>query len=165
MNDIERAIIGVSIDLVDRIKDLAELRGHNLTGKMIASVMQETVASAMGIRTSFKIIDYGITVDSGIDAAMVNSWSAEKKKQVVNALYFYHKLRRNENPYKRALITMKKWEKEGMSTAYSRKFSKDGKRNRFITDNINDDLIKRYNDAIIDAGAKLFEKAFKSAAA
>ena len=113
MNDIERAIIGVSIDLVDRIKDLAELRGHNLTGKMIASVMQETVASAMGIRTSFKIIDYGITVDSGIDAAMVNSWSAEKKKQVVNALYFYHKLRRNENPYKRALITMKKWEKEG----------------------------------------------------
>ena len=128
---------------------------------MIASVMQETVASAMGIRTTFKIIDYGITVDSGIDAATVNSWSSEKKKQVVNALYFYHKLRRNENPYKRALITLK----DGMSTAYSRKFSKDGKRNRFITDNINDDLIKRYNDAIITAGAKIFEKTFKSAAA
>jgi len=144
MNDIERSIIGVSTDLVDRIKDLAELRGHKLTGKMIASVM---------------------TVDSGIDAATVNSWSSEKKKQVVNALYFYHKLRRNENPYKRALITLKKWEKDGMSTAYSRKFSKDGKRNRFIADNINDDLIKRYNDAIITAGAKIFEKTFKSAAA
>ena len=78
---------------------------------------------------------------------------------------YKRQLRRNENPYKRALITLKKWEKDGMSTAYSRKFSKDGKRNGFIADNINDDLIKRYNDAIITAGAKIFEKTFKSAAA
>lgn len=130
-----RALLIKVTNILDRdfkaeIKD----QGHSLTGALEASVkgnIQET-------NTSCQILDYGHILDEGTSSEKIPFSGRTGKggtSKYIQGLIAFFKLRglSDKEAKGAAFATANVQKKEGMSTAASKRFSKNGNRQNFIS--------------------------------
>ena len=141
-DDINYVMSLLKLSLQKKLDD----RGHGKkeTSKLIQSIEYETAQIAEIFISSMYGEDYGVFVESGVKAGRIpfsgsrrRGRGGKRKSEYIQGLirFFQFKLRKSEKEAKAAAFaTAHVHKREGMSTIKSRRFSKDGKRNGFISD-------------------------------
>lgn len=137
--------------LVDEIRDQIVLQGHNLTGKLKASVEDKQVLTDDGVIIRFLLNEYGIPLNTGVFPNRIpyGTYTGAKVSKYIQGLIRFAKLRfrvTEKEAKSIAFAIANKHIKEGMPTRNSYRFSKTGKRTEYIEAAIenNFDLIIKY---------------------
>lgn len=117
------------------------LQGHQLTGRTDHTLDFEISGKSL----VGKGPDYAKIVNEGLQPSQINP-------KMYGGLVRYFKLRGlpDNEAMKAAHYTMLKWQKEGMSTEASSRFSKTGQRQHFIETVINDPKIEAFFSTSFD---------------
>lgn len=151
------------------LKEAAErynVQGHNYTGSLINKAEVKLKKTLQSFDVSLVIALYGIFLDKGVKANKVRLGRA-----YIEAMIQYGKRKGVEDPKGFAFAVRAKHLREGIPTAASARFSKNGKRKGWLTDTINELLKEKYFDTKLaeifqkDVEAKvegIFEEAFEA---
>lgn len=124
--------VGSVIDI--EIKKVLKERGHSNTGALETSIQNKV----NGIEVTGSMFDYGFIVNDGTKASRIpfRSGSGAKSSKYIDGLiaYFISKGFTEKEATGYAFGTAKKQKEEGMSTVASSKYSRTGKRQRFVED-------------------------------
>lgn len=131
------------------LKESAErynIQGHNYTGSLIDKARIEVKERLGTFEVNLVIALYGIFLDKGVSANRVRPGRA-----YIEAMIQYAKRKGIEDPKGFAFAVRAKHLREGIPTAASSRFSKNGRRKGWLTDTISELLAKNYfNEQLAD---------------
>jgi len=89
--EIRNALISLGVTLEKDLADELVSQGHRLTGKLIASIEVKLASMIDKLQLEGKFEDYGIVVDTGVDASVVrsklfNPGSGRKRSRYITGL-------------------------------------------------------------------------------
>ncbi len=128
--------------IVDELRRQYRLQGHNLTGKLIASIEQKVTLTVTGAKVQVLIVDYGVIINNGTPASRIPYTPGSGRggtSKYIQGLQNFARLRMGLNAREAlsvAFAIAKKQSKEGMPTKGSFRFSKNGKRTGAIEDTL-----------------------------
>jgi len=128
--------------IVDELRRQYRLQGHNLTGKLIASIEDKVTLTVTGAKVQVLIVDYGIIINNGTPASRIPYTPGSGRggtSKYIQGLQNFARLRMGLNAREAlsvAFAIAKKQSKEGMPTKGSFRFSKNGKRTGAIEDTL-----------------------------
>jgi len=124
---------------------IAEIKaqGHNLTGRLVASVAYEIKYTQADVSIIFSMEDYGLILNKGVAANRIpyTSNSGAPRSKYIEGLKRYARLRfgASEKEATRIAFAIANAQKrDGMPTRKSYRFSKTGKRTEFIEEVLQD---------------------------
>jgi hypothetical protein len=130
----EALLVKVNNILEKAFKNELKLQGHSNTGRLESSIKGKVSETEL----EGTIFDYGQILDDGTTADKIpfRSGSGGKSSKYIDGLtaFFLSKGLGAKEAKSAAFATAKVQKKEGMSTAASKRFSKNGKRQDFIKD-------------------------------
>ncbi len=128
--------------IVDELRRQYRLQGHNLTGKLIASIEDKVMLTVTGAKVQVLIVDYGVIINNGTPASRIPYTPGSGRggtSKYIQGLQNFARLRMGLNAREAlsvAFAIAKKQSKEGMPTKGSFRFSKNGKRTGAIEDTL-----------------------------
>jgi len=128
--------------IVDELRRQYRLQGHNLTGKLIASIEDKVTLTVTGAKVQVLIVDYGVIINNGTPASRIPYTPGSGRggtSKYIQGLQNFARLRMGLNAREAlsvAFAIAKKQSKEGMPTKGSFRFSKNGKRTGAIEDTL-----------------------------
>ena len=128
--------------IVDELRRQYRLQGHNLTGKLIASIEDKVTLTVTGAKVQVLIVDYGVIINNGTPASRIPYTPGGGRggtSKYIQGLQNFARLRMGLNAREAlsvAFAIAKKQSKEGMPTKGSFRFSKNGKRIGAIEDTL-----------------------------
>ena len=128
--------------IVDELRRQYRLQGHNLTGKLIASIEDKVTLTVTGAKVQVLIVDYGVIINNGTPASRIPYTPGGGRggtSKYIQGLQNFARLRMGLNAREAlsvAFAIAKKQSKEGMPTKGSFRFSKNGKRTGAIEDTL-----------------------------
>ena len=128
--------------IVDELRRQYRLQGHNLTGKLIASIQDKVTLTVTGAKVQVLIVDYGVIINNGTPASRIPYTPGSGRggtSKYIQGLQNFARLRMGLNAREAlsvAFAIAKKQSKEGMPTKGSFRFSKNGKRTGAIEDTL-----------------------------
>ena len=128
--------------IVDELRRQYRLQGHNLTGKLIASIEEKVTLTVTGAKVQVLIVDYGVIINNGTPASRIPYTPGSGRggtSKYIQGLQNFARLRMGLNAREAlsvAFAIAKKQSKEGMPTKGSFRFSKNGKRTGAIEDTL-----------------------------
>ncbi len=127
---------------MDELRRQYRLQGHNLTGKLIASIEDKVTLTVTGAKVQVLIVDYGVIINNGTPASRIPYTPGSGRggtSKYIQGLQNFARLRMGLNAREAlsvAFAIAKKQSKEGMPTKGSFRFSKNGKRTGAIEDTL-----------------------------
>jgi hypothetical protein len=127
--------------LVDEIRDQILEQGHYMTGSLSKSVSHEQEITPDGVIIRFLLNDYGVPVNTGVVSSRIpyGTYTGAKVSKYIQGLIRFAKIRFRVTEKQAkgiAFAIANKHKKEGMPTRGSYRYSKNGKRTRYIEDAI-----------------------------
>lgn len=140
-NAIADALKVVAARSIRKFQAGIDTQGHNLTGRLKGSFETVSKPSPNGIQADILVEGYGQFVDQGVKANRIpysgRSGRGGKSKYIEGLKDFFIRRGRGATEALRAAFaTAAKHRREGMPTRASYRFSRNGKRTDFITDEI-----------------------------
>jgi hypothetical protein len=128
--------------IVDELRRQYRIQGHNLTGKLIASIEDKVTLTVTGAKVQVLIVDYGVIVNNGTPASRIPYTPGRGRggtSKYIQGLQNFARLRMGLSAREAlsvAFAIARKQSREGMPTRGSFKFSKNGKRTGAIEDTL-----------------------------
>jgi hypothetical protein len=142
---------------VNSIRNQIALQGHNLTGKLSASVEYQVREIPDGVIIQWLLLEYGLPLNSGVFPQNIpfGKPTGAKVSKYIQGLKQFAKQRFKVNDKQALSIAFAiahKQIKEGMPTFNSFRFSKTRERTKFVQDAIKDTSkeVEKYLSQLID---------------
>jgi hypothetical protein len=150
---------------VDELRKQIIIQGHNLTGSLVKSARANSVV-VNDDRAVVRILlnSYGVPLNTGVPAPRIpyGTYTGARVSKYIQGLKTFAKLRfrvTDKQALGIAFAIANKHKKEGMPTAASFRFSKNGLRTRYIEETIK--IITKDIQKLIGKLGVEFTKAFK----
>lgn len=138
---IDQKIEALGKHLLEEAARRYNIQGHNYTGSLIDKAEVKLKKTLGNFDLNLVIALYGIFLDKGVKAQNVCP-----SRAYIEAMIQYGKRKGVEDPKGFAFAVRNKHLREGIPTAASARFSKNGRRKGWLTDTINELLKENYFD-------------------
>lgn len=142
---IEDIYLGASSLIRQLILDEFRAQGHSLTGAFESSLDYKINKTRYTATLTGLGLKYGLVLNEGLDPN-------EIKDSMYPGLVKYFVLKGAQDPKRAAILTLRKWREEGMSTQASKRFSTTGGRQHFIEAAMLNPAIDQYLENTFDFG-------------